>query len=163
MYGPYPFPYVTVTPCYPETSWDANRSFLPIMLFLFLLLLAQPQYSFHVCFSKAQEASRYFYFLILSSTCFYNLLLCSIRFYMFLWGGFTFSMDYYLIGNQRWTEELYSCINRLRLSIKDLQFSSFERVDRTSYNFIHLPTPPMLLLYIFFYFDLAFQLETRAI
>ena len=95
IYGPYPFPYVTVIPCYPQTSWDANRSFLPIMFFLFLLLLAQPQYSFHVCFLKAQEASRHFYFLLLSFTCFYNFLLCSTRFYMFLWGGFKFSMNFY--------------------------------------------------------------------
>ena len=36
-------------------------------------------------FSKAQKASRHFYFLLLSSTCFYNLLLCSTRFYMFLY------------------------------------------------------------------------------
>ena len=105
---------------------------------------------------KLLDTSISFYLFLQPSTMFYKVLYVSTRRIYVFYGLL-------LIGNQCWTEELWSCINRLRLSIKDLQSSSFERADRTSHNFTHLPTPPMLYFYIFFYFYLAFQLETRAI
>ena len=86
---------------------------------------------------KLLHTSISFYYLLLVSTTFYYVLYVSTR-RIYIFYGLLF------IGNQRWTEELWSCINRLRLSIKDLQSSSFERADRTSHNFTHLPTPPTL-------------------
>ena len=83
---------------------------------------------------KLLDTSIFFYVV---STTFYYVLQDSICFY-------EEDLRYYLIGNQCWAEELWSCINRLRLSIKDLQSSPFERADRTLHNFTHLPTPPTL-------------------
>ena len=80
---------------------------------------------------KLLDTSISFYLFLQPSTMFYKVLYVSTRRIYVFYGLL-------LIGNQCWTEELWSCINRLRLSIKDLQSSSFERADTTPHTCRHL-------------------------
>ena len=96
---------------------------------------------------KLLDTSISFYLFLQLSTMFYKVLYVSTRRIYVLCGLL-------LIGNQCWTEELWSCVNRLRLSIKDLQSLSFEKADTTSQTCLHLQR---------FYFTLSLLLSSFSV